>query len=356
MSNMGVYVHLAVVKDRVSAAAWRRIYEKARHVAKHWTPRPLSLGWRRVGAVRVPQYTRDIENREGLHLVGDADTLITGESFIFPKKLPRSTSWRKRAGSPATPDGDVLVAVAYRSEPEPIPLAHGCELFGNKTLGLSYHVLLVALGMLVENALPGTAVVYGDVSLPDGLLAYRGVASLLGEKLELPVVLDAERLRRRLAAFMTADMLDRTIRDLTPPSPFFGAISDDLFSRLRRTPDDRLCHDLENVVLSCPDPAQLSAPTRRLLRKLVESIRSHVVRGELRQQVEQWGAARTRTAIARGALQREIHLTSMTWDAIEVADLDELAFVYGAISMKTREWRGRRALRAVLDNRALRRA
>lgn len=50
---MGIEVDLAVVEDRVSRAAWRDIYKKARRVATQWTPRPLSLGWRQIGAMRV---------------------------------------------------------------------------------------------------------------------------------------------------------------------------------------------------------------------------------------------------------------------------------------------------------------
>jgi hypothetical protein len=58
---MGVRVHLAVVVDRVFDAAWHGIYEKARRVARHWTPRPLSIAWRQIGAERVAQYVLDIE-------------------------------------------------------------------------------------------------------------------------------------------------------------------------------------------------------------------------------------------------------------------------------------------------------
>jgi len=94
---MGVRVHLAVVVDRVSDATWRRIYEKARRVAKHWTPRPLSLAWRQIGAVRVAQYVLDIEAADGLHVVGDLETLTTAESFVFPARLGRGVA-RRLAG------------------------------------------------------------------------------------------------------------------------------------------------------------------------------------------------------------------------------------------------------------------
>ena len=55
------------------------------------------------------------------------------------------------------------------------------HLFGAKTQGFPYHALIVALGMLVEHALPGTAVVYGQISASDCEQAQRGVASILDE-------------------------------------------------------------------------------------------------------------------------------------------------------------------------------
>jgi len=53
---------------------------------------------------------------------------------------------------------------------------------------------------------------------------------------------------------------------------------------------------------------------------------------------------------------RCMRLTSRTWDFLEVADLDELAFVYTAICMDNHEWHLHHALRAVVENRAMRRA
>jgi hypothetical protein len=52
---------------------------------------------------------------------------------------------------------------------------------------------------------------------------------------------------------------------------------------------------------------------------------------EFRQRIEQWGAAQTREVLARMTFERSVRLTSMAWDAIEVADLDELAFLLGAL-------------------------
>ncbi len=349
---MGIHVYLAVFADRVPAATWQVIYDKARRVATQWTPRPLSTAWRQIGAVRVAQYSRDIEASDGLHIVGDAETLTIGESFVFPARLDRAASWCALKGPPAV-DDDVLVAVArWMHDPEGAPPWRG--LLGAKTQGLPYHALIVALGLLVENALPGTAVMYGELSARDAEQARRGLASIFGEELELPVVMDAPRLRRWLAASLDADVVDEALRLLGPPDPHLEAIAGDLLGRLRRSPDARVRHELEHVVLSCADPARLGAGTRQLLHRAVEAIRSNMVRWELRERIEQWGAARTREALAHRALTSGLRFTSMAWDAIELADLDELAFLFAAACMDTMRLEVRQVVRALVENRTLR--
>jgi hypothetical protein len=49
-----------------------------------------------------------------------------------------------------------------------------------------------------------------------------------------------------------------------------------------------------------------------------------------------------------------IWLTSMAWDAIETAHLDELAFLYAASCVSVADGDVRSAVRALFENRALR--
>jgi hypothetical protein len=352
---MGVYVYLAVTDERVSEAIWQRIYEKARRVAMRWTPAPLSLAWRDIAGIRIAQYTSDIESSDGLHIVGDAGTLTTGESFRFPVTLGRGGRDQSESVEPGC---DVLFAVARRNAPMTQQSPYR-DLFGAKTQGFPYHTLIVALGLLVEHMLPGIAVVYGSISMKDGELARAGLAAILDEEVALPVVLEKERMRRRLAAAMDGAALEEALRELIPIDlqldPHFCAVMADWLGVLDNRPGARVRHELEQVVLSCSDPDLLAAETRRMLRELVVSIRSCMARNEMRHHVEQWGAARTLEALADRTL-RCMRLTSRTWDVLEVADLDELAFVYTAICMDNHEWHLHRALRAVVENHAMRRA
>ena len=73
----------------------------------------------------------------------------------------------------------------------------------------------------------------------------------------------------------------------------------------------------------------------------------------MRRRLKRWGAARTLEEIANRSCMR---LTSRTWDALEVADLDELAFVYTAVCMCDDEWHLHNAIRGVVENRTIRRA
>jgi hypothetical protein len=45
----------------------------------------------------------------------------------------------------------------------------------------------------------------------------------------------------------------------------------------------------------------------------------------------------------------------MAWDAIEAADLDELAFLHGVLCVHSTRWEIHHAVRAVLENPALQR-
>jgi hypothetical protein len=371
---MGVRVYLTVACERVPDETWEAIYERARLVATRWTPRPLSIGMRQVGAVRVPQYALDIEREGALRIVGDAETLAIGELFVFPSWLPDSEDWIDAyvdacndedspdpyddddwldADLRIIPDGDVLLAVAASGDPDRVPHPRSCDLFGDKTVGFPYHTLIVALGLLVENALPRTAVVHGDISLEGGQEAVRGLTAILGEPFELPVVLDRERMRQRLAG-LPADLINKLIEELGPPSPEVEALLNEVIAGFQSCPGVRFRDEMLTGVFSCTDRARLCPQTRRLLDHVIGFIESHAWQGALRERVQRWGTARTREAIAQQTQMSGIWLTSMTWDAIETADLDELAFLYAASCVSLDGSDVRSAIRALFENSALR--
>jgi hypothetical protein len=74
-------VYLDIIEEQVTYAAWERICERARRVVKQWKPRPLALGWRQIGDVRVAQSVLDVETEYGRCMIGDAETRTTGEGL-----------------------------------------------------------------------------------------------------------------------------------------------------------------------------------------------------------------------------------------------------------------------------------
>lgn len=351
---MGIHVSLAVCVQRVSDATWRDIYEKARRVASEWSPRPLSPGWRQIGTIRVPQYGLEIETKEGLEIVGDAETLLTAQRFVFPARL-EPLVWPDEENPKVPLDEDVLLAVGRWSTAETSWRVGWRDLFGARTQGLPYHTLIVALGLLVEHSLPGSAVVFGDISVQTGERARRGVASILGEELGLPVIVEPERLRRRLAVSMRGGKLEEACRLLGPWEQGSEGTFGVLLALLAGASCAGVREDFADAVLSCRDPECLSIGTRQLLREIVEVIRSNTVRWRIHEQIRQLGGARAREELARLTLAGGMCLTSMAWDAIEVANPDELAFLYTAVSMDIQHPEVHQMMRALVENRVMRR-
>jgi hypothetical protein len=163
------------------------------------------------------------------------------------------------------------------------------------------------------------------------------------EPLDLPVVVDKDRMRGRPFRAMHGDALDQAVRDLCPWAPYDEAVAADFLRRLRSLPDVRKRYELEHVVFSCPDPKLLAPQTRQMLRDLLEAIRTSVIRLGIHQRVKQWGAARTRELIAH-KVSAAMRLRSTTWDPVEAADVDELAFLYATMCAYTSEWYNHHAI------------
>jgi len=340
---MGVYVRLGVITDRVDEATWQGIYADARRIAAAWTPKPLGIAWRSIGAERVGQYTTDIERSDGLSIVGDASSRLTGESFLFPSTIARRRLGdRSAASSGDSHSPDESASIGWR------------ELFDRKTQGLPYHTLIVALGMLVEHRLPTRAMVHGDISRADVDTASRRLTEILGEPVGLPAIADPPRLRARLASTLAGDELERELENLAISDCGDALAADLLGTWLSVSEPSRVNRDLEYVARACDTPARLDPATRKVFSELVATIRSYMRRAEVRAQVESWGAVTTREMIARATVRDGLRLTATAWDEIETADLDELAFLLSTACMTIDGWHIHHAVRALLENPTLR--
>lgn len=185
------------------------------------------------------------------------------------------------------------------------------NLFRVNTTRYPYQGLAIALGLLVEHALPGRAVVYGDFSPHDGEQAKRAIAAILGDVVDLPVVTDVHRLRQRLAPAFRGRLLEKAVETLGPPDPREEGI-DRRWREFKRTaPGERVLYELEHDVRACRDPYCLALGTRQVLRKVIESIHEVAAHDAFRERIARWDAQRTREEIAHAAPRNLRWFTSM---------------------------------------------
>src|SRR4051794_32126479 len=78
--------------------------------------------------------------------------------------------------------------------------------------------------------------VYGNLPISDDEQVRDGLAAILGEEFEPPVVMDVARLRSRLAASLDADAVNIAVDRLGPHSTELYAIAGDLLAGLGGQP------------------------------------------------------------------------------------------------------------------------
>ena len=152
---MGISLYLDVAPERIDPRRWARVFEESVTLLERWPVRPICLAYRTVAGVRTPQYSLDWRTEHGWKVEGDAESLLTGETFQFPRKLQRSF------GPPTDRSAEDIVVALARSCSASAGISAGLPVFGAKTQGRPYHELIAAVGTLVENCFPGAAVVYG---------------------------------------------------------------------------------------------------------------------------------------------------------------------------------------------------
>jgi hypothetical protein len=167
---VGIHVHLYVATEAISDSCWSKVYEESLHVLAQWPDPPLGVRSLSVAGLEIVAYTRTCEHGAGWSMVGDARSMRSAECFQFPRALPRRYQGSMRDGSPGSAE-DLLVRIVTTTGEE--PYTGPTNLFGNKTQGLPYHALVVAIAVLVENRFPGAAIAMGDIDASDALTACR---------------------------------------------------------------------------------------------------------------------------------------------------------------------------------------
>jgi hypothetical protein len=221
-----MHVILDIIPDRIDAAAWADAFEETLRLLEAHPARLLGYGFRAPSGVRVPVYTRRVEQggsdpaERRWCVVGDRATLGTGERQRMYKDLAR---YIVRSPSPraAIVADDILVAAAstaFQAQGTPLSAPGAVRVFGEGDQSEPCRLPLLAAAMVVESRFPRHALVMGHFEREHAEVARRWATSLLGRGVALPVRVDAFRLVERLGvALEGAPLLEGVERLLLGP-------------------------------------------------------------------------------------------------------------------------------------------
>ncbi|RKZ97376.1 MAG: hypothetical protein DRQ43_03040 [Gammaproteobacteria bacterium] len=189
---MGLFIHLFVNTHNISTEQWESTYHESLELLNKFPANLIRFDTEEIDGHKRYRYTRqlivDKETRgEKWIISGDMASDKQAESFALPRYLKdyydqgddRDILWA---------DEDSLHYVD----------GNGLDLFGNKTQGYPYHLVVLAVGILVESRFPGSAYVIGDIENEQAENMTAWVNTVLKKPVEKPVCCDAQRLFSRL--------------------------------------------------------------------------------------------------------------------------------------------------------------
>jgi hypothetical protein len=222
---MGVHINVDVDPLALTPAAWEAAFDETLRLLSAWQPALMGLGHREIATIRVTQYTNSIVCRDadGISwcVVGDRESLRTAESHWLFRSLDRGTKrWPRLPktddDAPRESPRDILVPLAQDARGRESVVS----LMSGKTQGYPYHYALLAAAMVIEDRLPGVAVVSGDIDRAQAREASRMAEPILGRQLPLPVRVDAARLMARLGEHFADEALAEAFQKLLVPGGY----------------------------------------------------------------------------------------------------------------------------------------
>jgi hypothetical protein len=195
-----IHVILDIVPGRIDKVAWAVAFEETLRLLQQHPARLLGYGFRVAGGVRVPVFTRGVEqggndpSERRWCVVGDRATLGTGERQRMYRDLARYVVRSSAPGAPLAAD-DILVAAT--SSPA-LDVPGVVRVFGEGDQSEPCRLPLLAAAMVVECRFPRYALVSGRFEREHAEVARRWASGVLGRAVALPVRVDAFRLVERL--------------------------------------------------------------------------------------------------------------------------------------------------------------
>ena len=227
---VGVHVVLDIVPQRIDPEAWAEVFEATRALLEAHPARLLGYGFRAVGGVRVPVFTRGVGQGERGSadrrwcVVGDRATLGTGERQRMYRDLgryvtrvphrPRAPPIRLAGARERAAPVDILTSWADEGAPPEV-----VRVFGEGEQSEPCRLPLLAAAMVVETRFPRDALASGRFDREQAEAARRWAKGILGHALALPVRVDAWRLIERLGVRLEGAALVRAVDRLYLAEP-----------------------------------------------------------------------------------------------------------------------------------------
>lgn len=347
---MGISIHVVVDPTCISKSAWARVYEETVAVLRAWPDPPIGPSYRTVAGVELVAYTRDVFQPKGWHICGDANSRLMAESIELPHELG--------VDDPRPPPSELLLRVLATREP-PYHRQGLCWLLGNKTQAKPFHLLVVAIAMLIEHRLPHAALAGGDFTPEEAVEAQSRLRAILGEEIPLPMCTEPSRLRERLQPHFGGPALYEAIDGLscngTMAAVFIGLLDGSFGSRPRQ--------EIEAAV-GCTDVSTLDELTREAFELLMGQSKALFgeagaqdpdERTELPAELAGLDRQQLLEVIARGTRKTYLRLTEMAWDDIERASAQELRLLAMLATHPTSGLVAHQLRRAVFESAAIRR-
>lgn len=199
---MGIYIHLAI-SSAVTQNEWRAAYQETLKLVQAYALGELRQ--KEVAGIPVYCLTPTVERTEsaawrkngtwtGWTANGDMNTLHTAEEYSLPYDLENELTYNQKENDAAL---SYAVYSLFHDNETSVPTGFH-HLWGGKTQGEPYHMVLLAVGCLLADRLGRKAYVYGDITLGQCRKAVELANRVLDNPIKLPDFCDQLRWCQRV--------------------------------------------------------------------------------------------------------------------------------------------------------------
>ncbi|UJL45605.1 hypothetical protein KFZ58_14545 [Virgibacillus sp. NKC19-16] len=159
---MGVYIFMDILPSKINKEEWENVYEESIDLIKAYPFMDYTFDRETYGVMwRYAHRTGYTDLQQKWHIVGDYDTMLTGESF----SLSRDIEVYRKKDNVKNGSDDIIAEeinrnVFYDQEELQIPVG-SVNVFDGKTQREPFHNYLLAIACLFESRFPKHVIVRG---------------------------------------------------------------------------------------------------------------------------------------------------------------------------------------------------